>query len=290
MAIGILFAVLQSSLLAVANLFLKKSYKNFPPSVSFFIFSLFSLFAWGGLGLILGVNFSNPFLGLLIGFVSAIFGQALYIYVLSKGELSITASILSSYSVYTVLFSIGFLRERPSVITLLFIGLAMLGTLIVTFPEKGKLNKKDLQHLSMIAWAVFGAIAIGAADTATKYYIDSVSVGSFLFYTAIAQVVVSFVYLRLEKESLGQFRTLFTRLDEYKNALLGSFFVSISTVFLFLAFSYTLASIIAPIGATNPVLTVILAVVFLKEKLSLKNIIGLILVIAAILGLAFFLN
>lgn len=166
----------------------------------------------------------------------------------------------------------------------------MLGTLIVTLPEKGKLNKKELQHLSMIAWAVFGAVSIGAADTISKYYIDAVSVGSFLFYTAIAQVVVSFVYLRLEKESLGQFKTIFKRLDEYKNALLGSFFVSISTVFLFLAFSYTLASIIAPIAATNPVLTVILAVILLKEKLSLKNIIGLILVIAAILGLAFFLS
>ncbi|MBI3485913.1 DMT family transporter [Candidatus Daviesbacteria bacterium] len=284
---GILLAVLSSIFLALANIFLKKSYKDFSPSISFFIFSLFALILWGSFGLVLGVQFSNFLFGFFVGLVSAILGQAIYFYVLSKGELSITATILSSYSIYTILFSTLFNKERLLETTLVLVILAILGTLIVSSPEKGKFNKEDLKKLSFILWAIFAAVGIGAADTLTKYYITKTSVGSFLFYVSIAQFIISFIYLRLEKESLGQFKSILSKLKEYKYALLGSLTVSISVVFLFLAFSFTLASIVSPINASYPVLTVLLALIFLKEKITPKNAIGLALVIISIIGVGF---
>ncbi len=282
---GILFSILNASLLGIANVLLKKGYKDFPPSVSFLLFGVFTVLLWAPLGLILGVNFDQWQLGVAVGIISAILGQGIYMYALSKGELSITATLLSTFSIYTILFSILFNNERLDAQTLLLIGLTILGTVIVSLPEK--LNKKEFKKLNLVFWPVFAAICIGAADTLTKYFINTTSVGSFLFYVAFAQLFISFIYLKWQGESVTQFRSIFHKFKDYKFAFLGSLLISLSTMCLFLSFNFTLASIASPIGASYPVITLILALKFLKEKLSLKNLIGIIMVLTSIIGIAF---
>ncbi|MCL5409656.1 MAG: DMT family transporter [Patescibacteria group bacterium] len=282
---GIILAVITALLLGLSNVLLKKSFKDFVPSISFFILAIFSMLIWLPVGLVFGVQFDQWLLGLFVGFMSAILGQAIYIYVLEKGELSITATILSSFSIYTIIFSILFNKERPTPLTLLFILLTVLGTIIVSLPEK--LNKKELHKVSFILWAVFAAICIGASDTLTKYYINRSSVGSFLFYVSFAQLIVSFAYLRLEKQPLNQFMEIANKFKDYKFALLGSLCIAVATMFLFLSFNFTLASIASPIAASAPVITVILALIFLKDKITVKNWIGLIMVLASIIGIGF---
>lgn len=280
---GIVFAILTCVLLGVGNVILKRSFKNFPPSISFFTFSIFSLFLWAPLGLFLGVDFNDMLLGLFVGFMSAILGQAIYFFVLEKGEVSITNTILSSFSIYTIIFSMIFNNERPTLLTLLFIGLTILGTIIVSLPER--YNKKELGEISIILWAVFAAVCIGAADTLGRFYINKSSVGSFLFYVAGAQVVVSFLYLKASKQPLNQFVDIFKHIKEYKFALIGGLCISLATMFLFLAFNYTLASIASPIATSSCVITVLLALIFLKEKVSAKNWVGLVLVIISVIAI-----
>ncbi len=282
---GIILAVLTSLLLGTSNILLKKSFKDFPPSISFFIASAFSILIWVPVGIIFGVQFNQWLLGSFVGLASAILGQALYIYVLEKGEISITATILASFSIYTIIFSMLFNKERPTLITLFFIALTIIGTIIVSLPEK--FNKKELKKINFIAWAVFAAIGIGASDTLTKYYINRASVGSFLFYVSFAQIFVSLIYLKFDKQPMNQINEIFHRLKEYKFALLGSLFIIVATMFLFLSFNFTLASIASPIAASAPIITVILALAFLKEKITLKNWIGLVTVFAGIIGIGF---
>jgi drug/metabolite transporter (DMT)-like permease len=278
---GIIFAITNALLLGFANFLLKKSFKDFPPSVSFFIFGFFSFIIWGLVGLLWGIDFTNIWLGVFVGVVSAILGQGIYVYVLEKGELSITATILSSFSIYTIIFSMLFNEERPSLLTLFFIGLTIIGTIIVSLPKN--LNITELKKINLILWAVFAAICIGAADTLSKFYITKTSVGSFLFYVSIAQLFISMLYLRFDKQPLGQFKQILNKLDEYKFALLGSLGITISTLCLFLSFNFTLASIASPIGASYPIVTIILALLFLKEKISVKNWIGLAFVLTSII-------
>lgn len=280
---GVLFALLSCILIGTANVLLKKSFKDFPPSISFFIFSVFSVLLWAPVGIILGVQFNQIFFGSFVGMMSAILGQAIYIYVLEKGEVSITATILSSFSIYTIIFSMIFNHERPGLTTLLFITLTVVGTVIVSFPER--IKGKDLQKVNIILWAVFAAICIGAADTVTKFYINQASVGSFLFYVAFAQLFVSFFYLRIDKQPLRQFQDIFHKLGDYKFSLFGGLFITLATMFLFLSFNFTLASIASPIAASSPIVTVILALVFLKEKITAKNWLGLLLVLISIIAI-----
>jgi drug/metabolite transporter (DMT)-like permease len=280
---GIILALLSCILISAANILLKKSFKDFPPSISFFIFSVLSVLIWAPVGIILGVQFNQIFFGIFVGLMSAILGQAIYMYVLEKGEVSITATILSSFSIYTIIFSMIFNHERPGLLTLLFIALTVVGTCIVSLPER--IKERDLQKINIILWAVFAAVCIGAADTLTKFYINQASVGSFLFYVAFAQLFVSFIYLRIDKQPLKQFQDFFHKLNDYKFALLGCLFIVFATMFLFLSFNFTLASIASPIAASSPIITVILAVVFLKEKITPKNWLGLLLLLISIIAI-----
>ena len=282
---GILFAVLTALLLGTSNVLLKKSFKDFPPSIAFFIASVFSILIWVPVGFLFGVQFNQWLLGVIVGIVSAILGQALYIYVLEKGEISITATILSTFSIYTIIFSMIFNKERPTPLTLFFIALTIIGTLIVSLPEK--FNRAELRKVSFIIWAVCAAIGIGASDTLTKFYINKSSVGSFLFYVSFAQLFISLIYLKLDKQPMNQINEIFHRFKEYTYALLGSLFIIVATMFLFLSFNFTLASIASPIAASAPIVTVVLATIFLKDKITPKNWIGLVLVFISIICIGF---
>lgn len=94
MNLGILFGLTASLFFAFSYISLKRSYEEFPPSVAFFLDALFGLLIWIPVALSLGIN-TNVFLTVLPWAVaSAILSEAYFFYVLSKGEVSITGTIL----------------------------------------------------------------------------------------------------------------------------------------------------------------------------------------------------
>ena len=282
---GITIALLGSLVIGIANVLMKKSFKTFSPSASFFIFAIICFACWGGVGLLFGFTPGNLLYGTIVGFSTAILGQGIYFHALSKGELSINVPILASYSIYTIVFSILFNHEQINFLTGICIFLAVIGTIIVAFPDK--INRKELEKLSPILWAIGAAIAIGASDTLSKRYINDTSVWNFFVYAAIAQVIVSFGYMKLQHQSLQQFSGILKSLKDYTFLLWGTLAIAIGTLLLFLSFNFTLASIASPITSTYPVVTIILAKIFLKDEISSKNWVGIILVIGAIFGVGF---
>ena len=144
-----------------------------------------------------------------------------------------------------------------------------------------------MKRLDGIVWALFAAMTIGISDTLSKWYIQKTSVGSILFYTACTQLIVSILYMKFKREKFSQFNNIFKQLKEYSLPLWGSFLIAFGTGCIYLAFNFTNASIASPIMASYPVLTVLLALVFLKEKISAKNWIGLILLFIAVIGIGF---
>ena len=287
MIFGIISALIAATLIALGNVFLKKSFATFPPSVSFFLIAIISFLFWLPTGLLLDGGFRTDavLFGIGIGITSAVFGQLLYIILLEKGTLSVTVPLLSSYSIYTILFSAILFGEHLSGMTLLYVSIAILGTTVVTIPER--LHKKDLQQTKQLILIITGAILIATADTLTNVYIDTFSIGQFLFYVSIVQLVVGYIFLKNTKQSLSQFTSIVKKYKEYTYALYGSFAISTGTLFLFLGFHFTFASIVAPLVSINPVLTVLLAFFYLHEKIKPKSLIGIILVLLALIGLGF---
>lgn len=281
---GILFGLSAAFLFAFSLISLKKSFEEFPSSVAFLWDAVFGLVIWVPISLILGVNSYN-FLSIFPwALASAILSEAYYFYVLSKGEISLTGTILASYPIYTAILSRFINNEILNSPQIRAILITIIGTLIVTLDKN--INLKDLKKKNYIFWALSGAIAVGLSDSLSKNAIDRISLQDFLFMLAFVQIPVALVYLKLEKENLSHLLELTKNIGKYKFALAGSLFNILGVLFLWISFSEIYASIASPLTATYPALMVILAYIFLKEKVNKKDYFGIALVLIGIITLS----
>jgi drug/metabolite transporter (DMT)-like permease len=283
---GIIFGLLNALIQATGYTILKKSYQDLAPSVAFLFDACFGILIWIPFALIVGFNFSHLPLVMFFALISALLSEAFVFYVLSKGEISITGTIFSSYPIYTILFSLFINNEKLLPWHWFFVGVTILGTVIVSLPEK--INKQELKKKAIILWGVAGAIAVGLSDSLSKNVIDRTSAEVFLVGLALAQLPVALIYLKLEKQKLSQFKNTIRNFNKYKYAIFGSLLTVLALIFFWLAFQDTFASIASPLTATYPGIMIILAYFFLKERIKLKDLIGLLVIISGVIGISYF--
>jgi drug/metabolite transporter (DMT)-like permease len=282
---GIAAAIYASFFLALSQISLKKSFRDFPPSVSFLLDTIFALLIWIPISIFMGGQISDFFRVLPYAIVSAFLSEALYFYAISKGQLSITGIILASYPVYTILFSYFINRERLSQFQLIFVIITVIGTLGSFLPSK--LNKAELIKSRVLLWPIIAAIAVGLSDTLSKSVINLTSAFSFIFALAIVQVPVSLLYLFFEKQNaIKSLKVVVSDLHGSRLLIFGSLFNVIGTGLLWLSFNSILASIASPITATSGGLLILLTLLFTNEKISVKNILAVILMFIGIFGLS----
>lgn len=283
--IGIVFALICALFIGFSLLFLRKSYKEFPPSVAFFFDACFGLLIWVPLAIFMGISSgANLFEALTFAIISAILSEAIVFYALSRGELAVTATVLATYPVYTVIFSILLNKEVLSFNLALFVSMAILGSIVASLPNK--FDVEDLKINKGILWPFFAALCIGLSDTISKGYINRSQDFSFLFMLGFVQIPVALAYLRIEKQSLSKaVNGVISKLSDYKYSLLGGLFNIIGTGFLWLSFSYSPASIASPITGTSGALTVLLSRFLLREKLSMRKYVGIVLAFIGVLGI-----
>jgi drug/metabolite transporter (DMT)-like permease len=284
--LGIVFALLCAVFIAFSQLSLRKSYQELPPSVAFFFDAIFGLLLWVPLAIFMGisgnVSWSEAF---LFAFISAILSEAIVFYALSHGELAVTATVLATYPVYTVIFSRIFNNEILSLPVTLFVVLAIFGSIIASAPEK--IKKDELKLSKKVAWPFIAAVCIGLSDTISKGYINRSNDFSFLFSLGFIQIPVAIAYLRIEGQSVVRsIEGVIKKLSNYKYALLGGLFNIIGTGFLWLSFSFAPASIASPITGSNGALTVLFSRFILKEKISARKYLGILLTFIGIIGIA----
>jgi len=284
MQIGIVFGLLSSVFFAFSYISLKKSYAEFAPSVAFFVDALLGLLIWVPFALYLGITSYNVLNVLVWAILSAVLSEAYFFFVLSKGEISITGTLLASYPIYTAIISRFVNNEILNPTQLVAITITVLGTVIVATNKKFKFS--DLKKHDYLFWALSGALAIGLSDSLSKNAIDRISMQDFLFALALVQIPVALVYLKLEKQPVGVLVKSITDYKKYKFALIGSFLNIVGVLLLWLAFTNTLASIASPLTATYPVLLVILAYFLLKEKIAKKDYYGIALVAIGIITIS----
>lgn len=287
---GIILALLCAVCIACSQIALRKSYLELTPSVAFFFDALFGLLIWVPLALFMGVSGAVSWgEAVMFAVISAILSEAIVFYALSKGELSVTATVLATYPVYTVIFSRVLNSEILSLQVTFFVVLAVLGSIVASLPNK--LSKNEFGLRKEIIWPFIAAVCIGLSDTISKGYINKSSDFSFLFSLGFVQIPVALAYLRIEKQSLTRsVKGVISDLQTYKYSLLGGLFNIIGTGFLWLSFSFAPASIASPITGSNGALTVIFSRLILKEKISQKKYFGIVLAFIGVLGITFFRN
>jgi transporter family protein len=133
---------------------------------------------------------------------------------------------------------------------------------------------------SWLFWTILAMVTFGAWGFFPKLAVNYISPQSALIYQVIGGMLVGFVGLALlnfkpETQPLGILYALLTGVT----GVLG-------TLFYYLAASRGQISIVVSLTALYPLITIMLAVIFLHETLVLKQVLGLCFAVAAIILLA----
>ncbi len=284
--LGIILALLSAVFIALSQVALRRSYKDLKPSVAFFFDALFGLAIWAPLALAMGVSVGVDWQqAILFAVISAVLSEAIVFWALSHGELAVTATILGTYPVYTVIFSYFLNGEVLAPILAVFVVLAIVGSVWASLPDRPK--RTELRFRKELLWPFVAAVCIGLSDTLSKGYINGSGDFSFLFALAFVQLPIAIAYLRIEKEKIRHavIGTI-KRFNTYKYALLGGLLNIVGTGFLWLSFSFAPASIASPITGASAALTIVAARFLLAEKIVLWKYLALAVTFVGILGIA----
>ena len=281
--LGIILAILSAVFMTGMQIMLKKSYKELDSAVAFLFDMLFGLLIWIPIGFIFGATVSGVISCLAYAVISAILSEALVFYALSKGNLSVSTVLISTYPVYTLLFSLLINNEKLFPIQIILVLITIIGTILTAFDKEFKF--KNMKDFSAIIPFVT-AIAIGLSDTLTKGIINTTSSFDFIVAIALVQIPVALIYLIIAKQNLKKIiLDLKQGVEEYKYSIIGSLLNVLGTGCLLISFNYTYASIASPLTAIYTPFVLIYSFVSLKEKINKVNLCGIIFALIGALGI-----
>jgi uncharacterized membrane protein len=140
----------------------------------------------------------------------------------------------------------------------------------------------------LIVWPLIAATAVGFSDVIGKHTVDQYSAGTFLIALALAEIPVSLVFLKLQKQKISNLRFFFKKYKDYKFAFLSGLLGTLTIIALWFTFEALPASVASPLTALSPVFVFVLGILFLRETVTIKNFIGLTFVTIGILFLSLY--
>jgi drug/metabolite transporter (DMT)-like permease len=220
------------------------------------------------------------FLIALVGFLQVLAMLSFY-QGLAVGLVSVVSPIASSYTWIVVLLSMLFLKEKLTNIQLLGILLILVGIPAISLNleeirySQGNILQKGVKEglLTMLGWGISYTMLIPAVRQLGWF------LPVFLFH--FFAIVSLFLYGELTKKSF--------KMDNL-SMLPALICIGVLSMVGFLAsgfgFQYSLASVVAPIAATFPMVTILLARIFFKEKLFWNQALGIAGVISGLILLS----
>ena len=231
------------------------------------------------LGLTLLYDFAFPderllLLTILSGALSSLYLLSFY-KALSLGKASLVSPVSSCLTVVALALSVTVLRERLTLAQALVIAVVLGGILLIALQKGTPRTAASNASIVLSLVVVFGA---GTNAIIQKWIVLSghILLGFLLTRFVMLSVLVAFSPV-FYKEKTAAVSTGYSRL-----ALLG--LIDVFAFFAwFLGLSKGFVSIVAPITNSSSVITIILAHIFLKERVHLYQRIG---IITIILGIA----
>jgi drug/metabolite transporter (DMT)-like permease len=233
------------------------------------------------------LNFSTLNINSLSRFFITLFSASFLILVatlafykgLEKGKVSLVSPISSSFPIITVILSVIFLGEvlKPNQIIAIF--LISLGIVLasINIKELTKIKKITIflgvkeGLITMLGWGI-GFFLIVNPSKNLGWFLSMFTIRLFI-------LILLTIYLILSKHSL--------KTNFYKSFLFLLLFAGVLTLVADFSYSFGVhseyASIVAPVSASYPLVTIILAKIFLKEKLALNQIFGIVSVIVGLI-------
>jgi len=260
--------------------------KQIGPYKSFFWSQLAGSISVLLLALVSGMSFNVPILVIILFPIAAIVYSAGYLFYfkgLEIGNISIVSATMNLWAVFTMLFAFVFMGQRLSPIQTLGVLMILSGVTLASL-NWSDIRKKRFQLSSGVKEAVLGAFFFGIFWNISE--IISRVVGWLLATILVKVGIVLFLLLFsfLVKREMG-WKTVATR-TKYAVLLMGIIEAgAVAIVNYGLTIGH--AILITPISSALSIVTITLAIVFLKEKITKLQGLGMITAIVGIIVTAF---
>lgn len=279
----LVYSLITVILWGVGQVLIKKGFTNISSLWSLVISASINALVYIPFALLTGATFSiSPLFFVVIFVITAL--NMFFFYAIEKGQLAFSGTIFATYPVTTIVLSYIFLQENPSAFQFLMIALILFGSGLLAYTAKSDGKKQTLFH-SWIFWALLGSIGVGTADFLAKISIGEVGLPTYNLFFPITYILGLCGYWFIDKNG----RNL------SKNILPKQFIWTIGGVLLLtlglLSFNYALehgnVSIVATISSSYAALTILLAYIFLHEKISRQQLVAIVCIVIGIIFIGF---
>ena len=273
----IIYALLASVFSGLTSVFAKTGIKNTDSILATFlrtiVISIFIL-----LIVIFKENINDIFLldkkTLLFLILSGISNTLLwicYFKALDLGTVSKVTPVDKTSIVLTLILSSLFLNEKITNIKIISIVLILLGTFLTI-----KKESKDSKDNRWILYAILTAVFTSTTTILSKIGIENTNTTLITFLRTVVVLIIL--------TTITLFKKKYKYIKDIKNRswlfiILSGLSTSLSWLFYFKALALGEASIVFPIEKLSLVVSILISIIFLKEKVSKKQITGIIIII-----------
>lgn len=273
----IIYALLASVFSGLTSVFAKTGIKNIDSLLATFLRTIvISLFLF--LIVIWKENLNDIFLldkkTILFLILSGISNTLLwicYFKALDLGTVSKVTPVDKTSVVLTLILSSIFLNEKITSIKIISIVLILSGTFLTI-----KKESKDSKDNKWIVHAVLTAVFTSTTTVLSKIGIESTNTTLITFLRTIV-VLIILTTITLFKKKYKSIKDIKKR--SWLFIILSGLSTSLSWLFYFKALALGEASIVFPIEKLSLVVSILISIIFLKEKVNKKQIIGIIIIV-----------
>lgn len=282
-SLGILFGVLSLTGFGISDFFTAKSARKIGP---------LKTILWFQVLLLLMILALSPFLfkwpvitlydAILIGVsvIASIAGMLSFSKGMQVGNVSLVATVGNAWGAITAVLGFVFFAEAISVDNMLALGAIVVGTILVSM-NLAEVKTASRKLEKGMGYAIFTAFALGLF-----FFLDGILANNLGWFAAalLLSIPTVLVLLAYSKASGTNVRVGW-------NVAPLLLIVALPNLIGFLGYNigvtFGYIDIVAPVSGAAPVVTVIMALVLLKEKLALNQKLGILLVILGIVWLSF---
>jgi drug/metabolite transporter (DMT)-like permease len=216
---------------------------------------------------------------LLFGLLGAV-GWYAFVKAIDTGMVSLEVPVAHGYILVVAVLSAVFLNEHLSITQYAALLVIVIGIALLSLDVK-RLGRGMLSIRSGIRWALLTALCWGVIYTIIKVIADRIGPYASAFYQDFAVIVFIALFFLMSRPPLDR-RVLRKNLIIVVAAALAS---SAATVLMLLAVTGTKVSVAMGIVAASPIVTFILATMFLKERPTLLQAIAVLAIVCGIIVL-----
>jgi drug/metabolite transporter (DMT)-like permease len=269
---------------AAGGILVKKGYAGVSPLWYNILNNLLALVVWLPAAMALsGFRLPLPPWWILLVILSAALLYQVFYYSMSKGQVSLTGTIIAGYPLFTILLTHLFLGERLAGWQYGGVALLLAGGVLVALPRR--LEPGAARDLSWALWGLLGAASIGTGDFLSKLSVNRVGPYANLFFLAILNNATSGLNYLLDRKNRQPPRFASR---SFLFSMLGIVVHLLGALGFLVAFGFGPASLVSSVSSIYPVLLALLAVIFLRERITWRHAGGIAAIVAGLtlVGLA----